>query len=125
MNQEDERDASETRERCPVCDAPLASQADRVNWLTVDLPNLCWSRYPTVAALEMRPDNHAAPAVDWRSRSLNAEVERDEQRKRADRLLAELDGVVSRSEGTCLPLCAERAGVGPCTRCPNRKDGGS
>lgn len=50
-----------TREPCPVCAAPLASEADYATW--APNPALCWSRY---SKCQNKP-------VDWRSRALHAE----------------------------------------------------
>lgn len=66
-----------TRERCPVCDAPLATEADiakadgadedsDLRWATA----LCWSLAVPAYACSGRPP------VDWRARALAAEAER-------------------------------------------------
>lgn len=63
------------RERCPICDFPLATEADWSRAVTqghtADLRvyegHLCWRDM-------MTPDHHPGPAIDWRARALKAEA---------------------------------------------------
>lgn len=55
--------ARETRERCAVCDFPLATEAearDKTAWVA----GLCWARWTRWG--------HRGPAIDWRARALEA-----------------------------------------------------
>ena len=68
-----------TPERCPVCDAVLATEADYDASHTRGLPQtriaeLCWS--------VVFGSRCISPPVDWRARALAAEAERDAARDR-------------------------------------------
>lgn len=66
------------RERCPVCDAVLATEVDHAEWkgrtgptFTAErLYSLCWSRIANGPCLRT--------PVDWRARALAAEAESDD-----------------------------------------------
>lgn len=71
-----------SRDNCPVCDAPLATEADEAEWQELDTeqvdtdnwrPDLCWSR--------ISGDHGDRDPIDWRARALAAEAERDEARE--------------------------------------------
>jgi hypothetical protein len=122
----------ENRERCPVCDDVLATEADVVAFASGMLTRatveaLCWARFNP-------PKSCIRTPVDWRARALAAEAALTEERERGDRLLAERDHAVALSrecldhargplsEGACpgTVFCSARSGPGPCARCPSQ-----
>lgn len=84
------------RERCPVCDFPLASESDCRAPFSTDLPSLCWKRFN---------GDHRGPAIDWRARALKAEAD-------AARLREALEGLLDHG---C--LCAVNDREEPCQQC--------
>jgi len=85
-----------TRERCAVCDFPLATDGDwrravqqgHTSDLAVYEGHLCWS-------VLVSHTLHAGPAIDWRARALEAEKEREGMRERARHAEAQRDEAVS------------------------------